>query len=198
MTRRTILGTLLALPAMLALVLPAAAGGWATATVIPTDGNEPPAGTPVRLEVKLLQHGVTPIDCERPTLIFTRAGTTDVVAVQATAVKGETGTYRATVTFPRAGSWRMNLQLSQLFVEPGELPAFQVSGAAGPAAPADDKPAADAPAPVVSSSPAVVQGIEPVLAAAIALLAFLGGAFVGSFRRQEEAVAPLGSLPLGQ
>src|SRR5918999_177331 len=111
---RLIRGSVLALIALLALVLPAAAGGWASAT-IDSGPIDPTAGTPVDIGFTLKQHGQTPISWEMVTFTSTNAETGEQVSVEALP-KGAVGHYVATVTFPSAGTWRSSLTLRDLLL----------------------------------------------------------------------------------
>lgn len=88
-----------------ALLAPAAAwgGGFATVGLSSTpDGLAP--GEPWVVELTLLQHGRTPLDGVKPTVIVTRAdgGASRTFGAVAT---GRRGVYRARIVFPSAGRW---------------------------------------------------------------------------------------------
>lgn len=86
-----------------ALALPAAAlgGGWATAGLAsPPAGIEP--GDTWRAEVRLLQHGVTPLVGVSPSITI-RGPATRTFPARPTS---EPGVYAADVVFPAAGSYR--------------------------------------------------------------------------------------------
>ena len=86
-----------------ALALPAAAlgGGFATAGLAPpADGIGP--GDTWHAEIKLLQHGVTPLRGVQPSITI-RGPETRTFAARPTA---EAGVYVADVVFPTAGTYR--------------------------------------------------------------------------------------------
>jgi hypothetical protein len=101
------LGFLLLL--LLAYSLPAApatAGGWATVELdaMPACLS---AGEAWRVQLVVKQHGRTPLDDARPTIrISDGKGTVRTFAARHT---GRAGTYAATVTYPRAGTWRTRI-----------------------------------------------------------------------------------------
>ena len=85
---------------------PAAAGGWATVEL-----DSAPAclsaGKPWRVQLFVKQHGRTPLDDARPTIrISDGKGTVQTFAARHT---GRAGIYAATVTYPRAGTWRTRI-----------------------------------------------------------------------------------------
>jgi hypothetical protein len=133
--RRLVLLLLLAfaLPAA-----PAAAGGWATVQLATMPGCLS-AGTPWHVELYVKQHGMTPLDDARPTIrISDGAGDVRTFAARHT---GRPGTYAATVTFPRAGTWRARLFDGWTDATPHRLSPLQVA-AKGAAADCDrDEPA---------------------------------------------------------
>jgi hypothetical protein len=91
--------------ALLAVPANALGGGFATVGLssLP-DGLEP--GDPWRVELTVLQHGRTPADGLHPAVIVTRQGGSERRRFRARAA-GRPGVYRATVTFPTAGAWRL-------------------------------------------------------------------------------------------
>ena len=92
----------LAIIGLLALPAGALGGGWATVRLSSTpDGLRPGATWNVELDV--LQHGRTPLSDVRPTVTITSGQLSRTFTSQPT---GRPGTYRASVTFPRAGTWR--------------------------------------------------------------------------------------------
>jgi YtkA-like len=95
--------------AMVALAIPAtaSAGGWATVGLDSfPDGVKP--GEPWTVELTILQHGISPLEGVHPRVII---GGADGKARQAFAARptGEPGVYRAAVTFPEPGSWRVTV-----------------------------------------------------------------------------------------
>ena len=86
------------------LVLPAAApaGGWATVGLSSTPGGLK-SGATWTVDIEVLQHGRTPLDGVHPTVTIVSGDTSRTFTTQPT---GKPGTHRASVTFPRAGTWR--------------------------------------------------------------------------------------------
>ena len=95
----------LALASLVVLAFPAAAlaGGWATVEVAAPPGGIDP-GEPWRVTMVVKQHGITPLDDARPSLLIDngRGETRQFFAEHA----GRPGTYVAEVTFPSEGTWR--------------------------------------------------------------------------------------------
>ena len=92
----------LAIIGLLALPAGALAGGWATVGLSSTpDGLG--AGQTWNVELEILQHGRTPLDAIHPTVTITAGDTTRTFQARPA---GRPGTYRAAVTFPKAGTWR--------------------------------------------------------------------------------------------
>jgi hypothetical protein len=91
--------------AVAAAATPAAAlaGGWATAGVAPPPADTKP-GKPWNAELTLLQHGRTPLEGVKPSVIISpaRGGSPRTFAAKPT---GEPGKYVARVVFPAAGRW---------------------------------------------------------------------------------------------
>lgn len=88
-----------------AAVAPAIAwgGGFATAGVAPPPANTKP-GAPWNARLTILQHGRTPLDNVKPTVIIRPAGGGTARTFQAKPT-GEPGEYVARVVFPTAGRW---------------------------------------------------------------------------------------------
>jgi hypothetical protein len=91
--------------ALVVLVLPASAfaGGWATAGLGPPDDGIGPGDT-WNAEVKVLQHGETPLTGVHPTVTIRNDVTGQVKTFKATATD-EPGVYLAKVVFPSKGKW---------------------------------------------------------------------------------------------
>lgn len=164
--RHRSIAPLLALLAMFALTSVAASGGWAqvTATSVPVD---PPAGEETTIELKVLQHGVTPVSWPRLTVVATEAASGAVVRAEAQA-SGPEGSYVAKMTFPTAGQWALSYESDDLVME-GTTPIR----AAAPVAAAPGSTPAEAPASQAFD-------LLPVLFAALALVGLLaiGGGLV--------------------
>jgi len=130
---------LLAITGLLALPAGALAGGWATVGLSSTpDGLAP--GTPWNVEIEVLQHGRTPLEDIHPTVAITAAGDRRPRTF-ATRPTGRPGVYRATVTFPRAGTWRY--VVDDGFTARHPYPPVQIGGSGGGAAAAAGDRAAD-------------------------------------------------------
>jgi hypothetical protein len=113
---------LAAIAAVLALPTAATAGGWATVGFDPPpDGLAP--GEPWRVEMTVLQHGVTPLVGVHPRVIVTPAagGEREVFPARAT---GQPGVYVASVAFPTAGTWRY--VVDDGFTAKHHFPAVQI------------------------------------------------------------------------
>ena len=92
----------LAITGLLALPAGATAGGWATVGMSSTpDGLG--AGQTWNVELEILQHGRTPLADVHPTVTI---GSGDRSQTFTTRPAGRPGTYRASVRFPTAGTWR--------------------------------------------------------------------------------------------
>jgi hypothetical protein len=91
--------------ALVFLVAPASAfaGGWATAGLGPPDDGIGPGDT-WNAEVKVLQHGETPLTGVHPTVTIRNASTGATKTFNATATD-EPGVYLAKVVFPSKGKW---------------------------------------------------------------------------------------------
>ena len=151
---------LIAVPlAVLLLIAPAAhAGGWATVGLSSTPaGTE--SGTPWPVEITVLQHGVTPLEGVKPTVIITRGDARKTFAATPT---GKPGVYRAKVVFPTAGRWSYAVDDGFISERPHTFPTVQID--AGTSAPATG---GDSGGP---SAGWLVPGVALLLAAA-ALLA---------------------------
>lgn len=95
------------LVATLALALPVAAGGWATAELDEPLGKVE-AGTPVSIGFMILQHGVTPFANAEPVLTAVHRESGDSVSADGKA-DGVEGHYVAEVTFPSEGTWSWSI-----------------------------------------------------------------------------------------
>ena len=95
---------LLAITGLLALPAGASAGGWAMVELSSTpDGLAP--GKPWNVDISVLQHGFRPLNGVRPTVTIASADGS-VRRTFPTRPTGRAGVHRASVTFPRAGTWR--------------------------------------------------------------------------------------------
>ena len=112
-----ILGTLL-FGAVLALPFNGIeAGGWASVEI----ANSPApieAGKPVRLDLTIKQHGISPVDIDPLVIAATNPDSGD--AIEETAEKADgTGNYTVELTFPSEGVW-------ELEGTPGGFPPFDM------------------------------------------------------------------------
>jgi hypothetical protein len=91
--------------ALVALAVPASAfaGGWATAGLGPPDDGIG-AGDTWNAEVKVLQHGHTPLTGVHPTVTIRNAATGQAKTFKANPTD-EPGVYLAKVVFPSQGKW---------------------------------------------------------------------------------------------
>jgi hypothetical protein len=118
---------LFAITALLVLPAGALAGGWATVGLSSTpDGMT--AGAQWNVDLEILQHGRTPLDNVKPSVTIS-AG--DVHRTFAARHTGRPGVYRATVTFPHAGSW--HYVIDDGFTARHPYPAVVIGGAASAA-----------------------------------------------------------------
>ena len=133
MQRLSVTAATISLAASLLLTMPAAAGGWATITVV-GPSSAPVAGTAWPLELEVLQHGVTPIAWEQVSVVGRNPASGLVVAANARA-SDTVGRYMAAVVFPGAGDWTVELGLGQLAFDPTSttvsVGASPTDGAAG-------------------------------------------------------------------
>lgn len=93
---------LLIMLSLAALALPASAigGGWATVGVSPPDDIGP--GQTWNAELKILQHGVTPLEGVTPIVMISNGSSDKSFPATPT---GEPGVYVAKVVFPSGGKW---------------------------------------------------------------------------------------------
>jgi hypothetical protein len=116
---------LVAITALLALPAGALAGGWATVGLSSTpDGLA--AGAAWNVDLEILQHGRTPLDSVHPTVTISSGDETRTFAARHA---GRPGTYRASVTFPHAGSW--TYVIDDGFTARHPYPAVAIGGDAG-------------------------------------------------------------------
>lgn len=121
---------LLAIIGLLALPAGALAGGWATVGLSSTpDGLA--MGTPWHVEIEVLQHGRTPLEGIRPAVAITAADGAGARTFTARPT-AKPGVYRASVTFPHAGTWRY--VVDDGFTGRHPYPPVQIGAGAGAAA----------------------------------------------------------------
>ena len=127
MKRVTVSAASFALAASLLLPFPAAAGGWATVTVVGPE-SAPVAGAPWPLEVQVLQHGVTPIDWEQISVVG-RDSVSGMVAAANGRPAETVGNYVLNVVFPETGDWVLEFGLHELAVEQADSTRIKVAEA---------------------------------------------------------------------
>ena len=172
------LGLAAALLAIFGAATAVSAGGVAVVSLeeVPPPPN---VGEEVTIGFTLMQHGVTPLLDEDVTLSGENTATGETVTATARP-EGAPGHYVVSVTFPSDGTWHWRLTAVEWpTTAAGEMTPLTVQAA--PAA----APAAAAPTPA-ATTPA---GIDPVFVLGGLLLAFLAGAFLGSFRGSPKAAA---------
>jgi hypothetical protein len=147
----------LATLASLVLASAALAGGWAEVTVTdtPTDPSAGGGGTPI--ELRVLQHGVTPVSWPSLTVIATDAASHTVVHTKASA-KGPEGTYVATIDFPIAGDWTLTYESAELDMVGSSAISVAPAAPITPVAP-DVVPQPAVQLPVVGEQPAAQAGV---------------------------------------
>ena len=115
---------LLAITGLLALPAGASAGGWAMVELSSTpDGIA--EGKPWNVDISVLQHGVRPLDGVHPTVTIVSADGS-VRRTFTTRPAGRAGVHRASVTFPRAGTWRYTIDDGFTMRHP--YPPVQIGG----------------------------------------------------------------------
>ena len=119
--------------AVLALPASAVAGGWATVELSSTPGDDLRPGDPWVVEMKILQHGRTPLEGVKPTVTVSESGSGASKSFAASPTE-VSGVYQARVVFPRAGEWRyvVNDGFSQEFT----YPPVRIAGSNAAEAPA--------------------------------------------------------------
>lgn len=93
------------------------AGGWASVEVV-NSPNPIESGKPMKLDLSIKQHGITPVDIDPLVIAATHADTGE--AIEATAEKADgAGNYTVEMTFPSDGVW-------ELEGTPGGFPPFDM------------------------------------------------------------------------
>lgn len=153
-----VLGSLAAVPAT-------AAGGWATVGLssLPT-GVEP--GKAWVVDLRILQHGLTPLAGVRPKVTITNEKTRKRIDYPARPT-AEAGVYRAQVRFPVAGEW--DYEVDDGFSQVHTFAPVTV-GKAAPATPPQTAAAAKGASAVVVSNPDPFPAWLVALGALLALL----------------------------
>ena len=121
---------LLTITGLLALPAGASAGGWAMVELSSTpDGVAP--GKPWNVDISVLQHGLRPLNGVHPTVTIASADGA-VRRTFTTRPTGRAGVHRASVTFPRAGTWRYSIDDG--FTARHPYPPVQIGDGGGAAA----------------------------------------------------------------
>jgi hypothetical protein len=194
MARRSIFAFIVVILAMLALAVPALAGGWAVLT-LDSLPREVRAGARLQLGFIVRQHGKTPTNKDldgnplKPVLTAIKQG--GAVSTQSNAAEtiraearqqGPTGHYVVDLAFPSDGVWAWQITLPTYFVQ--DSPSGSNAAVLAPLTvlPAAAPALAPAPAPVATTwlgfSPAALRwgGAAALLAAlAVALYGQRGG-----------------------
>jgi hypothetical protein len=121
---------LLAITGLLALPAGASAGGWAMVELSSTPDDVAP-GKPWNVDISVLQHGFRPLDGVHPTVTIASADGA-VRRTFTTRPTGRAGVHRASVTFPRAGTWRYTIDDGFTMRHP--YPPVQIGGGGSAAA----------------------------------------------------------------
>jgi plastocyanin len=120
---------------------PAAAGGWALAEIASLPETIR-SGEAIAIDIRLLQHGASPVEDGAPSLVATERQTATNITVDGEKVPEQSGVYRFEVTFPVAGTWKWHVTLLP-FDGLTAFPSLQVeqgATSATPAANGDTKP----------------------------------------------------------
>jgi hypothetical protein len=138
--RKHLLTVIGSLTLLLAVVAPAAAGGWAVATLdqLPTGVV---AGEPFTVSFTMRQHGIHPADWGPVPLTFTHADSGRTVSFMALS-GSSAGRYALEVTLPQAGTWDWILGDGL----PQPMPSLAVAEAVAPVIAAGE-PSAPSPLP---------------------------------------------------
>jgi hypothetical protein len=171
--------------AMLAILVAAAvpataqAGGWAT---VELDGGPAglSAGEPWRVELTVLQHGITPLDGVTPSIrIRNDAGVTRMFPARPA---GRPGRYVAVVRYPEAGIWRTRIFDGFTDAYPHKLKPVAIAPAgAGRTAAAESATDDTAPAGSVAA-PDDGPPWPQMIAIGCVMLLFAGGFAAATFR----------------
>jgi hypothetical protein len=121
--KRLLIG--LAVAAALALPASGLAGGWATVGMSPPPDDMGPGQT-WNAEMKILQHGVTPLENVQPVVMISNGPTDKSFPAKPT---GEPGVYVAKVVFPSRGEW--SLRIDDGFSQTHSFAPVSIGGAAG-------------------------------------------------------------------
>ena len=116
MRTRSLLPIPLALFALLLMASAAFAGGWAAVTMTDPPSDITP-GEETTVDMTVLQHGETPVDWAKMTVVATNADTGRTLRADARPVAGKIGLYRATLAFPTDGNWAITYESPELVMD---------------------------------------------------------------------------------
>lgn len=122
MARRSIFALVLVLLAMLALTVPALAGGWAVVTLDAVP-REVRAGQSLQLGFIVRQHGKTPTNLDlngnplKPMVSAIKQGDPAATIRAEARQAGATGHYVVDLTFPSDGVWAWQIALPTYYVQ---------------------------------------------------------------------------------
>jgi hypothetical protein len=153
----------------LAVPASATAGGWATVGLDSLPEGVAP-GEPWTVELTILQHGRTPLEGVKPSVIVEKAGTPGPESFPARPTE-RPGVYRATVVFASAGEWRYRVDDGFSAVHDyAPVRIGDTSGASGEEATAGaaarGETAGDGPDYLLALAAAAVAGLAAALVAA--------------------------------
>lgn len=190
MARRSLFAFVLIMLAMLALAVPALAGGWAIVTLDALP-RELRAGESTQLGFMVLQHGKTPTNKDldgnplTPVLKAIKQGgatTTPAKAAETIRVEarqqGLTGHYVVDLTFPSDGSWAWQIEVPTYVVQ--DSPSGQNAAIF---APLTVLPAV-APAPAPASAATTWLGLSPAALGWAGLAALLTVLAIGLYAQR--------------
>jgi hypothetical protein len=106
----------LVLIALLAIAGTTTAGGWATVSMAQPPSDVTP-GEETTVELTVLQHGATPVDWPRITIVATNSDTGAVVRADADASSSRLGLYEAALILPTEGAWAITYESPDLVME---------------------------------------------------------------------------------
>jgi hypothetical protein len=184
--RRSLLLFPLAIALLLLVPALASAGGFATAGLSSTPEGVAP-GKPWKVDITVLQHGVTPLEGITPRVQISSG---DVTREFAATPTGKAGVYRAEVVFPRAGNWDYVVLDGFNDEMPHTFPAVRISDrGAAPAEPTG----APAPAPVPAPDDGGIAAGWLWGAGLVLMLALV--VLLADRERRRPATAPRGAEP---
>ncbi len=193
MVRRSIFAFVLVILAMLALTLPALAGGWAMVT-LDSLPRELRAGESIQLGFTVLQHGKTPTNQDlngnplTPLLTAVKQGGTDTTQAKGAETirvearqQGPTGHYVVDLTFPSDGSWDWQITLPTYYVQ--DSPSGQSTAIFAPLTVLPPAASAPAAAPVTAPAPAATTwlGLSPAALRWAGLAVLLAALAIGLY-----------------